>query len=361
MNNNVFRLLDSRDEISIIWRRFLWRELSFVVRMRKVWYAKNKFISKGIQKMKHYFIINPKAGHGKGRDLIPKIQKEIENRGISYCIHMTRYPGDGEVFIREKAKNGRTARFYVCGGDGTLHEAINGAYGFSNASVGLIPTGTGNDFVKNFSPKDAFFDMEAQMNGTEIPIDLIRVNDRLAVNMINIGFDCEVAAEASKLKRYPFVRGPLAYWIGLCKRFCGPMGNEMVIFQGDDVIVSGEFLLCTVANGSFCGGAFRSSPYAKIDDGLMDFGVIRNFPRLKLLKMLPSYQNGTYLEKMKEDKGVYFKQCKNLTVHTRTPLFASVDGQIVSFSRLDIKIEKRAAKFIIPKGTVKIKKPKIYK
>ncbi|WP_304507133.1 diacylglycerol/lipid kinase family protein [Anaerotignum sp.] len=307
--------------------------------------------------MKHYFIINPKAGHGKGRNMIPKIQKALDGRGISYCIHMTRCQGDAEVFIREKAQDGRTARFYVCGGDGTLHEAMNGAYGFTNVSVGLIPTGTGNDFVKNFAPKDAFFNIEAQMNGTEIPIDLIRVNDKLAVNMINIGFDCEVAAEATKLKRYPLVRGSLAYWMGLCKRFCGPMGNEMEISHGDDVIFSGEFLLCTIANGSFCGGAFRSSPYAKIDDGLMDFGGIRKFTRLKLLKMLPSYQNGTYLKKMERDKGVYYKQCENLSMRTRTPLFASVDGEIISFTHLDMKIEKRAAKFIMPKGTIKIEKP----
>lgn len=309
--------------------------------------------------MKHYFIINPEAGHGKGRKMIPKIQKELSGRGISYGIHMTRCPGDAEVFIREKAGDGRKARFYVCGGDGTLHEAMNGAYGFSNVSIGLIPTGTGNDFVKNFAPRDAFFDIKAQMKGTEIPIDLLRVNDNLAVNMVNIGFDCEVAAEASKLKKFPFVRGPLAYWMGLCKRFCGPMGNEMEIFHGKDVIFFGEFLLCTVANGSFCGGAFRSSPYAEIDDGLMGFGGIRKFTKLELLKMLPSYQKGTYLEKMRGNNGVLFKQCKNLEVRARTPLYASVDGEIISFTHLKMKVEPRAATFIMPRGTGKIEKPRV--
>ncbi|WP_313526460.1 diacylglycerol/lipid kinase family protein [Anaerotignum sp.] len=309
--------------------------------------------------MKYYFIINPEAGHGKARYMIPQVQKVLEGRGISYQIHMTRYPGDGEEFIREKAQDGRQARFYVCGGDGTLHEAFNGAYGYSNAAVGLIPTGTGNDFVKNFTEKSAFFNIESQINGTEIPIDLIRVNDKLAVNMINIGFDCEVVVEALKLKRYPFVRGSLAYWGGLCKRFCQPMGEEMEICDEDGMRLSGDFLLCTIANGSFCGGAFQSSPYAEIDDGLMDFGGIRTFSRMSLLKMLPSYQNGTYLEKMHGRKGLYFKQCKGLSVHTREPLFASIDGEIVSFTELKMKVEKRAARFVLPQGTNKKQKPQI--
>lgn len=309
--------------------------------------------------MKHYFIINPEAGCGKGKEMIPKVQEALDGKGISFQIHMTRFPGDAESFIREKAQNGRPARFYVCGGDGTLHEALNGAYGFSNASVGLIPTGTGNDFVKNFSKKSAFFDILAQIRGTEIPIDLIRVNDKLVVNMVNIGFDCEVVVEAAKFKKYPLIRGPLAYWGGLCKRFCQPMGETMEITDEEGLKLSGEFLLCTVANGSFCGGAFRSSPYAEIDDGLMDFGGIRTFSRMSFLKLLPSYQNGTYLEKMSEEKKVHFKQCKNLYIQTKEPMFACVDGEIISFTSLEMKVEKQAAKFILPKGTKKIEKPKV--
>lgn len=307
--------------------------------------------------MKYYFIINPEAGHGKGKDMIPQVQKVLDGRGISYQIYMTRYPGDAEEFVREKAEKGKPSRFYVCGGDGTLHEAFNGAYGFPNASVGLIPTGTGNDFVKNFTRKGSFFNIEAQINGWELPIDLIRVNDKLAVNMINVGFDCEVVVEASKLKKYPLIRGPLAYWGGLCKRFCEPMGQEIEITDGDGLLLSGEFLLCTIANGSYCGGAFRSSPYAEIDDGLMDFGGIQTFSRMSLLKMLPSYQNGTYLEKMQGKKGLYFKRCKRLSLRSRDPLFASIDGEIICFTDLEMEVEKKAARFILPKGTSKIKKP----
>lgn len=309
--------------------------------------------------MKHYFVINPEAGHGKAKKLIPQINNTMNGKALSYSIHITRCPGDGEEFVREKARDGRSARFYVCGGDGTLHEAMNGVFGYPNASIGLIPTGTGNDFVKNFTNKAAFFDFEAQLNGEEIPVDLIGVNDKVAVNMINIGLDCEVVVGAARLKKYPFIQGGLAYGLSLCRRFCEPMGEEMEITDEEGMLLTGEFLLCTIANGSYCGSAFQSSPYARIDDGLLDFGGIRRFNRRALLKMLPNYQNGTYLKKMQGDKRVHFRQCEKIWVHVRNPLFASIDGEIVSFTDLHIKVEKNAARFILPKGATKIEKPTV--
>ena len=307
--------------------------------------------------MKYYFIINPKAGHGKGLQMIPQIKKVMEQRGRAYEIHITTHPGEGEAFIRERGDEG--ARFYVCGGDGTLHEAINGAYGNNNVSIGLIPTGTGNDFVKNFENRDAFFNIEAQLCGEEIPIDVICVNDRVAVNMINIGFDCDVVVEAEKMKRIPLVQGVLAYWLGLCKRFFGVMGQTLEITDDMGRCFRGEFLLCTFANGSFCGGAFQSSPYAQIDDGLLDFAGIRKFSRGKLLRMLPSYQKGTYLKKMQGDKGVQFQQCRGVKVHGEKPMYASVDGEIIEFLDLEMSIAPRAIQFILPLGASKAKKPKV--
>ena len=133
----------------------------------------------------------------------------------------------------------------------------------------------------------------------------------------------------------------------------------MKISDEDGFKLSGDFLLCTIANGRFCGGAFRSSPYAEIDDGLMDFGGIRTFDRLSFLKLLPSYQNGTYLKKTNGRKKVHFKQCENLMVQAETPMFASVDGEVISFTSLEMKVEKQAARFILPKGATKIAKPNV--
>lgn len=307
-----------------------------------------------------YFIINPAAGQGTAAKIVPEIERVMAGKGLHYEIYETAYSGDCRAFVREKAQTGEKMRFYVCGGDGTLHEAVNGAYGFANAAVGIIPMGTGNDFVKNFSGRRCFSDILAQILGEEIPVDLLCVNGKLAVNMINIGFDCDVVVQAGRLKKKRICQGVLAYIAGLCMRFVKPMGAQMQMTMADGARLDGEFLLCTIANGSFCGGAFQSSPYAQIDDGLFDFAAIRKQSRRRLLAMLPAYQRGTYIEKMQNQETVYFRQCRALTIRTQSPMLASIDGEIASFTTLKIGMVKGGVHFIVPRGAAKKEKPAIY-
>lgn len=307
-----------------------------------------------------YFIINPAAGQGAAAKIVPEIERALAGKGLHYEIYETVSAGDCCAFVRKKAQTGEKMRFYVCGGDGTLHEAVNGAYGFANAAIGIIPIGTGNDFVKNFSGRRCFSDILAQILGEEIAVDLLCVNGKVAVNMINIGFDCDVVVQAGRLKKNRICQGVLAYIAGLCMRFVKPMGAQMEMTMADGARLDGEFLLCTIANGSFCGGAFQSSPYAQIDDGLFDFAAIRKQSRCRLLAMLPAYQRGTYLEKMQNREIVYFRQCSALTIRTPSPMLASIDGEIASFTALKIGIVKGGVHFIVPRGAAKKEKPAIY-
>ena len=153
-------------------------------------------------KMKHIFIINPKAGKGKAYNLIPDIQKEIRkinsNHSIECKIHITKGKDDAKRFCKKMCilnKGIETLRFYACGGDGTLNEVVNGVYGYENVEVGCIPTGTGNDFISNF-PGRNFDNISAQISGKTVLIDLLgcKTDDdfRLGVNIVNTGFDCDV-------------------------------------------------------------------------------------------------------------------------------------------------------------------------
>ena len=96
-------------------------------------------------------------------------------------------------------------------GDGTFGEVVNGAVGVSGVSVGVVPIGTGNDFVRNFSSGELFFDIDAQIDGQEERIDILKCNDKYAVNMINIGFDCEVVKKKEVFNKKPFMPSKLAY------------------------------------------------------------------------------------------------------------------------------------------------------
>ncbi|MBQ2412787.1 MAG: YegS/Rv2252/BmrU family lipid kinase [Anaerotignum sp.] len=300
--------------------------------------------------MEHIFIINPCAGQGKGVKMIPVIEEALQGTTYEYSIYTTKAAGDAERFVREVCESGREVRFYVCGGDGSFHEAVNGLKGFPGVEMGLIPLGTGNDFVRNFGKKKDFMDILSQVEGRSIPSDVIELNGRYVVNMANIGFDCEVAAKASVWKQKPLISGPAAYIMGILSEFAKPMGNRMSFRWADGTTMSGRFLLCTLANGSFCGGGFCSSPEAALNDGLMDVGIVKMIPRRKFVGILPKYKTGTYLDtKLGKEKVLYGKHEK-LELAVAEPIHICIDGEISKFTYLKAEMVHEAFRFIVPKG-----------
>ena len=137
--------------------------------------------------MKTVFIINPGAGKGKGIDALKeRIRMASEKTGCEAGIYVTKAPQDAELFARafteELAGAGpdgmpEEGRLIACGGDGTFNEVLNGvlsAAQHEHISLGLIPIGTGNDFVRNFPESGDFMDPEAQLLGTGAACDAIR-------------------------------------------------------------------------------------------------------------------------------------------------------------------------------------------
>lgn len=300
--------------------------------------------------MEHIFIINPCAGQGKGEKLIPAVQSALEGTTYNYSIYTTKAAGDAERFVRETCKAGGEVRFYICGGDGSFHEAVNGAKGFPQAELGIIPVGTGNDFIRNFGKKHDFLDILSQVEGESMSCDVIDINGRYVVNMANIGFDCEVVVQAGEWKKKPLISGPVAYVMGIIAEFAKPMGKRMAFRWADGTTMTGKFLLCTLANGSFCGGGFCSSPKAALNDGLMDVGIVEMLPRRKFIGILPKYKTGTYLDTKLGAEKVLYEKYQKLELAVAEPTNISIDGEISQFTYLKAEMVPAAFRFIVPKG-----------
>lgn len=300
--------------------------------------------------MEHIFIINPCAGQGKAVKLISAIEAALEGTAYRYSIYRTKAAGDAERFVRETCESGKEVRFYVCGGDGSFHEAVNGVKGFPEAELGILPVGTGNDFVRNFGKKHDFMDILSQAEGESVPCDVIDINGRYVVNMANIGFDCEVVVQAGKWKKKPLISGPVAYVMGIISEFAKPMGKRMAFRWKDGTIMKGKYLLCTIANGSFCGGGFCSSPEAALNDGLMDVGIVKMIPRRRFIGILPKYKTGTYLNTKLGKEKVLYEKHEKLELAVAEPTNISIDGEIRQFTYLKAEMVKGAFRFIVPKG-----------
>lgn len=303
--------------------------------------------------MKQYMILNPVAGQG-----CKTLPKGLSPMSKDYEIYITKKKGDGERFIKEVGERGEEARIWVWGGDGTLHEAVNGAYGYPNLSLGVFPVGTGNDYVKNFGNLPAFLDVEAQLQGEEIAVDLMKVNDRVCINMTNIGLDCHVVVKAAEMKKLPLVSGFGAYLLALLICFFQAKEEKLHFLRDGKAKRSGKYILCTVGKGSFYGGGFQAAPYAQLSDGYLDFGMIGGIGKLELLGLIPSYQKGTYLHKKQGDKRIEHHKIKSLTIKGNA--LVSLDGEVEAFTRLDIAVVEKGLRLILPKGATVLEKPKPY-
>ncbi len=300
--------------------------------------------------MKHVFVINPAAGGGKAESgLIPLIKKEAGLLGGDYEIHRTIAAGETASYVRRKAASGGQIRFYACGGDGTVKDVAEGAIGFENAEVAVIPCGTGNDFVRNFTNTKYFLDLQRQIRGEAMPCDAIRAGEEYCVNMFNIGVDCDVAAEAASLKSR--IGGSAAYIAGAFKVLSHARSYPMRFSIDGGEPQEGEFFLAAVANGHFCGGGFKSCPGASLSDGLMDVCIVRPVKGLTMFRLLAKYRTGTHLSDKDAEKYITYVRCRKFELQPLAEgVRVSKDGEVVPFAGAVFESVPGALRIVVPQG-----------
>ena len=223
--------------------------------------------------------------------------------------------------------------------------------------MGVIPIGTGNDFCRNFENGNGFDDVYSQITSDSVKCDAIRYTAETSngivtgycANMFNIGFDCNVADMASKIKSKPLISGSVAYLLSIFANLVGKKGANLKIEIDGDVKHNGKLLLSSVANGQYCGGGIRSNPNASISDGNININIIKNVSRIKFLSLLPSYMKGTFLNIKNIDEIVYTTSCCNIIV---TPIEGEmricVDGEIITAGKTRFEICPKAFNFVVP-------------
>ena len=159
--------------------------------------------------MKHIFVINPNAGKKDRFEEISSLLKKYDGI-IDYETYRTTCKGDGREFVKNYLlihPKEETYRFYAIGGDGSLHDVVNGAYEFPNAEVACYPSGSGNDFIKNFDNHEGFRNLDSLINGHVKKVDLLKANNKVSINIFNYGFDGEVTFKMHRIKKWPLMSG----------------------------------------------------------------------------------------------------------------------------------------------------------
>lgn len=275
-------------------------------------------------------IVNPTAGSGYALRIEEQLRQVLSKRTEQWEIVNTEYPGHATALAHEAANRTNCRGVIAVGGDGTAYEVACGLLG-TRVPLGVIPAGTGNDFIKTVAlPKKPMDALNFILTHTPRPVDIGRLNDRFFLNVCGTGFDVTVLDYAQAAKKY--ARGILPYFIGLVRAIMHYHPVD-IQFTMDGKAQRKKVLICSVANGRYIGGGIPICPNAMPDDGLFDTVIVQGKPRWQI----PFYLPGLLLGRITQFNVTTHVRCRQVSIRAKG-MRLNVDGEILTMDQADFEI-----------------------
>jgi YegS/Rv2252/BmrU family lipid kinase len=291
-------------------------------------------------------ICNARSGRGGVANALPTVEAALRERDLDYEIVTTEYAGHATELAREALT--RDIRFLVAvGGDGTIHEVVNGMLEDDKAVVpdsvlGVVAAGTGSDFIKTFGLPAAPRAAVSHLDGpTSFTIDIGKITymedgkevTRYFPNIAEVGLGAECVARAARLPRW---LGPtvylVAFWLTMRKHKAAQVKVDLV-----DRTYEGYMNNLVVANGQFFGGGMKIAPKAAPTDGLLDI-QIEHARKREAIAMMPKVFKG---EHVPHPDIVEAKRVK-VSIESDRPLRIEADGEVLGFTPASFELLRDA-------------------
>lgn len=276
------------------------------------------------------FVINPAAGKGAGVREIPRIQQRFKD--FDYEIIISEKPSSITELVQEELKKNYTDVIAV-GGDGTLGEVINGAIG-KPVNVGVLPLGSGNDFIKTLGLSEDFEERLASIEkGRTKELYAASVNDRYFINVLGWGIDSEIIKEKDKnITR----SGKLNYLFSTLKMLFIYKPREAT-FYIDEKKFTQKVYLVAVGNGQYVGNGMKICPGGNPEEKEFEICIVENIPLRTLLRNFPKLFKGTH----GTVKGIEMLKGNKVRVTFPSTTVIQEDGTLTSVEELHITKEKK--------------------
>lgn len=238
----------------------------------------------------------------------------------------------------------------VAGGDGTLHEVVDGLMQLPQElrpPVLLLPLGSGNDTARMIGAKATASDIERRLAAFDhITWDVLecRVGDvqqiRYCTNVLDVGFGGDVARRFnSSLRRLPARFG---YVVATLQSFIRAQPQEMTV-SVDEAEYAGTMLLTAIANSKWFGSGIGIAPHARPNDGELDITMVKDVGPLTYLRFLPSLSKGLAID----DARIEYLRATSCSVSTRTPLPIEIDGEFAGYTPLQVHVHRGAVRLLV--------------
>ncbi|HIA01733.1 MAG TPA: YegS/Rv2252/BmrU family lipid kinase, partial [Myxococcales bacterium] len=245
-------------------------------------------------------ILNPAAGGGKcGRQAEAAVQR-LQAAGLDVETQETMAAGDGTTIARAAYERG-VRQFIAVGGDGTGYEVVNGL--FPNASddgekvsLGFMPLGTGNSFLRDFTDDGAEYAIQSLLDGKSRSCDVIRLTHRDGVlhyiNILSMGFTAEVGALTNnRFKAF----GQGGYIMGVVTSVARLNHFNFPMVIDGEAVADEPCTFISINNSRYTGGKMLMAPQADIGDGKADLITVGQLSRVGLLRTFPKIFKGEHV------------------------------------------------------------------
>ena len=312
-------------------------------------------------------IANPISGKGHARNVAEQAYTALTESGAQGQLTFTSASGDAKRFAQEAASDGIRS-VIACGGDGTLHEVVNGIATVPDVTLGVLPCGRGNDFAAAIGlPLKPEAAIATLVSGTPIRVDLgccynsgqpstissvgasstrdsdnrQPTTDNYFTTIATCGYDTEVSRRAAK--GTPLFAGTASYAYAAVETlfYYEP---PFVRLEGDFGVHEGPILLAATGITNRYGGGFQIVPNARIDDGLFDVCIIRPVSSLTVLRLMVTLFWGGHVS----HPAVSLHQTRTLTIETDPPILLYADGEPMCETPATIEIIKAGLTVMAP-------------
>jgi YegS/Rv2252/BmrU family lipid kinase len=279
-------------------------------------------------------ILNPEAGHGKGRNLATTLATTFRDAGMHVDVLVTPAPAEAARLAAEASDDGY-ATVIAAGGDGTANEIANGLVGTTTA-LGLYPLGTGNDLARSLGYPKRLRDVPAFLaKARRRVIDVGELNGRVFVNAAGVGIDGVVAEGVKGSSRY--VGSTLGYFAGALGAIALYKALSMRITV-DGESREGRHLIVVASNGRYFGGGMQPAPKSALDDGWLDLTIATELGKLATLGALirlyrGTHHNGTTIQAIR---------ARTVDISLDRRVAVEIDGEVIHASEVAIRVRPGA-------------------
>lgn len=294
------------------------------------------------QKKKWVFIVNPVAGNGFALTFTEELKKKIQQYNIDAEIVFTERKGHATE-ISEKYVSMGFPFIIGVGGDGTFNEIAAPLVNNKNVSAGLIPAGTGNDFIQILGFPNRFKEQHWEMffKKNVILMDVGKCNNMIFLNGMGLGFDAQVAAENYTEPGEVKKGGKNKYIWQILKTLLFFKEKKMIVFT-DGKKTETDCFINTVSIGRRFAGGFFLTPKAVANDGLLDVCSIKKLSLAQRLRILLMVPKGNHIL----DRKVNYYQTNKLSLEFPVEVPYHVDGELYFSQHFEIGIMPEALNII---------------